>query len=202
MLSIFNAAYSGVLCLVLVYDLFYLDQHQLLRDFAQGEVFSDDFGLLLEWFDTYSLVVFAVRQLGWASMYWHGYIAYMFLVTTGQKRPVSALQRALPLVLCMVAVVVILSVLLETLSFLHILKINPMWIEVVFSGSCLAFVVCAYVGTCYALISRKWDTASGREAPRTFQHVRTRTIIKLLTVVGAFIMVYSWVLTNTIQVES
>lgn len=196
-LSFFNALYSGMLSVVLIWDLSCLQHNHLLRPWGKGEAFSEEYAMLLHWLCDYYKAIFAVRQLAWPVLYMHGYIAWVFFSITRGKRPLTAIQRGFPLAILGIISMAGLSSGLETYAYLtgycpHIS------VDVVFSSACLLFVVAAYVGTCVTILHR----TKGNNETRASFHViraRNRTIGKLLLILAVFILVWTWVVANAVR---
>lgn len=201
-LSFFNVVYSGALSVVLIYDLAYLRSHDLMRSFSIGEIFADGYATLLDWLQTYTTIIFSVRQLAWPCMFWHCYIAYIFLQTTRGKTPVSAIQRSFPYAILGVSLMTGLSVALEACSYKGLLPMKPLVTEIILSAICVSFVLCTYVATCTVLLRRTSYNAPDRVANTPYV-TKTRNAIlgKMLMVLAAFILVWTWVIANATKVD-
>lgn len=201
-LSLFNAVYSGVLSGVLLYDLLNLRKHHLMRSFSIGEAFSKEYGMLLSWLDTYTSIIFFVRQLAWPCMFWHVYVAYIFLAITRRTNPVSALQRKFPRILLCTLLGSGLCISLEICSYKEWLAFNPLILEVLVSSICLCVVVCIYMVTCIALLRHtSWNMPNLVNLPHV-TNLRNQILVKLIVILAAFILVWSWVVGNTFQVST
>lgn len=130
--------------------------------------------------------------------YQHGYIAYMFLVTSRGRKPVSSVQRTFSWGISAVLVITAVSITLETFSYTKRISLNPMAVEVIFSGACLCFVICCYAGTCLALVRRTWR-ALAVESSSEIIKAKNMAIAKLLVIVAVFILVWVWVVVNNIK---
>lgn len=172
-----------------------------MRSFSVGEIFADGYTTLRNWLQTYTSIIFSVRQLAWPCMFWHSYIAYIFFQTTRGKIPVSAMQRTFPYAIIGVLLVTGLAIALETCSYKGLLPMNPLASEVILSAICLSFVLCTYLATCTMLLRRtSWSASDrGKNAPYVLK-ARNVILAKMLMVLAVFILVWSWVVANSMKV--
>lgn len=123
----------------------------------------------------------------------------MFLVTSRGRRPVSTVQRTFLWGIAAILLITALTTTLEALSYTkRISSLNPMAVELLFSGACLCFVICCYTGTCVALIRRTWRTSAVENSPEIIK-ATNMAIAKLLVIVAVFILVWVWVVSNNIK---
>lgn len=198
-LSFFNGIYSGLLSLLLIYDLVYLRRNNLMHSFGKGEAFSQEFNLLVQWVGTYSTYSFIVRQFAWPVMYMHVYIAYMFFVSSRGRKPITFLQKNFFWAIVGVLLISAITITLETMSYRNRLYLNPLTVEVLFSGMCVVYVVFAYVETCIILRRRMTSGSRGNRDTSNVVKARNSAIAKLLTILTCFIVVWVWVISNNIQ---
>ncbi len=122
------------------------------------------------------------------------YIAYMFFVTSGGKRPVSVLQKNLKYSITYVVFLSGLSAFLDGLSYTKRLPINALILEVFFTASCLLFIIGAYARTCTALLRRNHAGVYSTNLIKA----RNLALAKLLSILATFIIVWIWTLGNNI----
>lgn len=122
----------------------------------------------------------------------------MFLVTSKARLPVSTTQRTFSFGIAAVLAVSALSIALETFSYTNRISLNPIAVEMIFSGACLCFVVCCYAGTCLVLIRRTSGTPAMENSSNMIKATNL-AIAKLLLVVAIFILVWVWVVSNNVK---
>ncbi len=177
------------------YGLAYLGRNHLIHEIGESDGgLGSAYSTLVDWTRLYDSATFAVRQLAWPLLFWHAYIAYVFLVSSRGFRAISSIQKLFPWAIVVVLFLTGISAALEVAAYIGILHINHLLLEVILTGVCLLFVLCAYIGACMALMHRTIWKSRGV----TSIHINNRNlaIAKLLSILAVFIGIWSWVQYN------